>query len=302
MATQTHQSEAARLEDTRMTLGEHLEELRGRLIRSAVAFVLALVVAWGFHETLSDVVQEPLRRAVAWLNADLVEIHQAEILEQGLSPTDFFNTGIPEDASPSQRLLKPIPSDLRGDGAGSGFFFYLRVSLYFAFLGAAPVILWQLWQFIAAGLYRKEKRVVHLYFPASLLLFAAGIVFGFYVMVPYGQYFLARFSLEQFRYDPKVDEYFQFIKSLCLALGLVFQLPILMMGLARLGIVEPTFFARYRGHFLLVALLFAALMTPPDPITQMMMAVPMVLLYEVGYRLSRLGRSSSAAQASSTSA
>ena len=75
-----------------------------------------------------------------------------------------------------------------------------------------------------------------------------------------------------------------------------------MMGLARLGIVEPTFFARYRGHFLLVALLFAALMTPPDPITQMMMAVPMVLLYEVGYRLSRLGRSSSAAQASSTSA
>lgn len=266
------------LEGSRMTLGEHIDELRQRLIRSGIALVIAFVGCWVFHERLGDIALRPLTRAVAWLNEDLVGKYEERLKQDpSLARSELFRSDDPSD----QRLLDPIPMP-RGDSAGSALIFYMKVCLYFAFFLSGTYILWQLWLFVAAGLYPKEKRLVHRYFPLSAGLFLGGIVFGYFIMVPYAQYFLARMGIEQVRFDPKLEVYFGFLKSLSLALGIVFQLPIIMLVLARVGLVDPSFFRKYRGHFILVILIVAAILTPPDPFTQMMMAIPMWILYELG--------------------
>lgn len=272
------------LEGARMTLGEHIEELRTRLIRSLLALALAFVGCWIFHAQLARVALAPLTRAVDWLNADLVELHERRLeKDPGISRSDFFLSDDPQD----DRLRDPIRMP-RGDSAGSAFVFYMKVCLYFGFFLSGTYILWQLWLFVAAGLYAHEKRMVMRYFPLSVSLFLGGIVFGYFVMVPYAYYFLGAIGLEQVRLDPKLEVYFGFLKSLSLALGIVFQLPVLMIALMRLGLVEPAFFGKYRGHFLILILVVAAILTPPDPFTQMMMAVPMWILYEFGIVLGKL--------------
>lgn len=275
-----------------MTLGEHLEELRTRLIRSAVALVAVFIGSYLFVGPIANFVMAPLGRAIGMLNADLVELHEEELAsDPSLERARYFE---PAD---SRQLREPIPTRPRGDAAHSGFFFQLKICLLFALAVAGPYMLWQLWQFIAAGLYPHERRSVYRLFPAAAALFVTGVAFGYTVLVPYGYYFLARVSLLQIRHDPEVGLYFTFLNTLCLALGAVFQLPIVMTALARVDLVRAATFARYRPHFLVGALAVSALLTPPDPITQLMMAVPMVLLYEVGILLARLSARRAAAAA-----
>lgn len=279
-------TEEAQLEGSRMTLAEHLEELRTRLIRSAIAVVVGLGIGWAIHTDLASVVLWPYDRAVVWLEGDLVKMYDEEIAgDEDLTWKDYFTSADPRD-----RELLPqyrIPDKPRGDAASTGFFFYMRVCFYFALFVAGPFVLWQIWQFIAAGLYKHEKRVINTYFPVSVFLFLGGVLFGYFMMVPYALYFLARMSLGQIDYWESLDNYFSFLTSLTLALGAVFQLPIVMLALARVGIVEAQDFARYRGHFIIGALVLAAALTPPDPFTQLLMAVPMVALYELGHVLAR---------------
>lgn len=262
------------LEKSRMTLGEHLDELRSRLIKATLALLIVFVGTWVFRQEIAAIVLRPLEQTVTWLNEDLVEINQQRL----------------EDDPELERsdLRKPISSMPRGDAAGSGFFFYIKCCFYFSLFIGGPFVLWQLWQFIAAGLYQQEQRMVRRLFPFSLLLFFSGVTFGYFMLVPYGQYFLVRMGLEQVEYYPEIGVYFAFLTSLSLALGAVFQLPILMLALARLELVGPGFYSKYRGHFIVISLLTAAMLTPPDPYTQMLMAIPMVILYELGNVLARL--------------
>lgn len=267
---------------TRMTLGEHIEELRTRLLRSGIALALVFVGSYLFVNPIARFVMAPHGWAVDWLNADLVELYEARLAaDPSLERGEFF------DPPDSQLLVEPVPRRLRADGAHSGFFFQIKVCLLFSLAVAGPFMLWQLWQFIAAGLYQHERRAVYRLFPASGALFVGGLAFGYLVLVPYGYYFLARATLGELRHDPEVGLYFTFLTSLCLALGAVFQLPIVMMALARVELVEVKTFSRYRPHFLVGALFVSAMLTPPDPITQLMMGVPMVLLYELGILLAR---------------
>ena len=279
------EAERERLERSRMTLGEHLEELRARLIRSALALLVAFAVAWGFHERLLSLVIAPYERAAAWLDEDLAAIY-AERVESGEAWDEYF-TG-PDPATRELRAEKRIPELMRGDSSSTGFLVYMRVCLYFSLFVAGPVVLWQLWQFVAAGLYSHEKRVVHRYFPASVGLFLGGVLFGYAVMVPYALYFLARMSLTQIQYWETIDNYFTFLTGLTLALGAIFQLPLAMLVLSRIGLVEPAAYARYRNHMIVGALIVGAALTPPDPFTQLLMAVPMIVLYELGHVLAKV--------------
>lgn len=278
--------EEAQLDGSRMTLAEHLEELRMRLIRSAIAVVVALGLGWAIHTEIASVVLWPYERAVVRLERDLAALYNEKIAaDDELTWEDYFTSPDPEDR---QLLLQyRIPPLMRGDAASTGFFFYMRVCFYFALFVAGPFVLWQIWQFIAAGLYKHEQRVINTYFPFSVGLFLGGVLFGYFMMVPYALYFLARMSLGQIAYWESLDNYFSFLTSLTLALGAVFQLPLLMLAVARVGMVEPKDFARYRGHFIIGALVLAALLTPPDPFTQLLMAIPMIALYELGHVLAR---------------
>jgi Tat protein translocase TatC len=168
-----------------------------------------------------------------------------------------------------------------------GFIYFMKVCLYFSLFFGGPVLLWEMWQFVAAGLYRNERKVVRLYFPFSASLFLGGVVFGYFVMVPNALYFLALQTVTSIQWYQSINGYWTFLLNLTLALGAVFQLPVIMMALSKLDLVEPKTFARYRGHMLIGALLLAAVVTPPDPITQLLMAIPITVLYEAGIWIGR---------------
>ena len=279
------------LESSRMSLGAHLDELRKRLLRATVGLFVTFFACWIFHQPIAEIVLEPLERTVNWLNEDLAELYERRLLEDPeLNRDSYFR-----EVDGESVLVDPIPLQPRADAASSGFFFYLKICFYFAIFIAGPFVLWELWQFIAAGLYKKEKRVIHRVFPLSALLFFTGVLFGYFMMLPYGYYFLFGYGLEQTRPDPKLEEYLSFVTTLTLALGVIFQLPLLMMVLSRVGLVEPKSYSKHRGMFWVGSLVLAAILTPPDPFTQLMMAIPMAVLYEVGHLFARLAHRKSLA-------
>lgn len=305
-----------------MTLGEHLDELRVRLIRSAIALVVVFTVAWFFHKEIAERVLAPgEQKAIPWLNESLLErkleklIAAPSVTREELEKVfvagawlDGFDRRLkaysPEGDEDAQEaalealvgdrsaalgnLRNPVPDKLRADAAQSGMVFYLKVCFYLAAFIGGPFMLWQLWAFVAAGLYKHEKRVVYGYAPFSMGLFVAGAAFGYFYMVPYALFFLSEMGIEQFNTDLRLELYLSFFTKLSLGLGVVFQLPILMIVLARTGLVDPKIFGRYRGHFWIGSLVFSAILTPPDPYTQVMMAGPMAVLYEVGILLAKI--------------
>ena len=299
---QQNKPELDPLEESRMTLGEHLDELRRRLISSVAALFVVFIACWFFRDPISHIVLKPGERAVGWIEEARVELYEAKLVEAAAEADEkraegrevefdpaaarmeYFLTGDPED----QRLAKPTTWPPFADGASGGFFFLVKCCFYFSLFIGGPYMLYQMWLFIAAGLYKSEKRAVYSYLPFSVGLFLFGVVFGYFMTVPYGYYFVASMALETVTLLPKIEVYFTFLSSLSLAMGIVFQLPVLMIGLARLELIDPDSYGKYRGHFVISALVIAALLTPPDPYTQVMMAGPMVILYEIGVHLSRL--------------
>ncbi len=269
---------------TRMSLGGHIDELRSRLIRGVVAVLVCFVLCWSFQDPLIKLAKEPHYRAMSMLEVDFV----AEAVEKldadpELLRTEFFLTADPEDMR-----LRNFNKELIFIAPAESFLFRLKVCLYLALIVGAPFLLWQMWLFIAAGLYEKEKRGVRLYFPVSLVAFLVGTAFGFRVMVPYAIYFLNQGSID-FAYPTfSAANYLKFFASLCLALGIIFQLPLVMCFLARSRIVDPAAMARFRGHFIISAFVLAAVLTPPDPFTQAMMGIPLIALYEIGIWSSRI--------------
>ena len=267
-----------------MTLGEHLEELRTRLVRSTIVLAIAFVGAWVARTHLAEVFFQPYRTAAVRLEASLIEKLRVAVdageLEEEMAFVDAERTELTAEYKPKPRI--------KGDSASTGFFFYMKISAYFALFIGGPFLIYQLWQFVAAGLYRHERKTVMRFFPFSALLFLTGVVFGYFLMVPYALFFLADISIMQIEYYESIDTYTSFLLSLTLALGLVFQLPMLMIALSNVGVIEPTMYSRYRPHFIVGALVFAAVLTPPDPFTQMMMGIPMVILYEIGHWVARI--------------
>ena len=269
-----------------MSLGDHLEELRKRLFRGVVAVVVVFFAAYAFRVDLRGFMELPLKQAVGHLNEDLVELRNDELAEDPSIPRGLYFRTL-EDGS--EVLVEPVRSRPQVTGPFENFLVDLKVSVYAALFVGGPYLLWQLWGFIAAGLYPKERRLVLSYFPSSILLFVVGVMFAFLMMVPWGIYFLnGGSSLLTGRPDFKANEYLSFLSSLCFGLGIVFQVPIVMTACARVGLVEVKTLAKMRAHFLFGAFVIAAVFTPPDPYTQVMMAGPMVLLYEVGIMTSRL--------------
>jgi len=278
------------VEASRMTLGEHLDELRRRLIRSTIAILVAFMACWAFRVELDDIVQRPYKRAAAALNVELVERAEAAIAREGADADEWMNW-YEQAGYPELKVLRNdrvISEHMKGDAAAAGFFYFLKVCFYFALFIGGPVLLWQMWAFVAAGLYRHEKVVIHRYFPISVGLFFAGVLFGYFVLIPNALYFLALQTLESIQWYESVNNYWTFLVALTLALGAVFQLPIIMLSLARLGLVDPKVYGKYRPHMIVGSLIVGALITPPDPFTQMMMAVPIAVLYEIGHIAARL--------------
>lgn len=170
------------------------------------------------------------------------------------------------------------------------FFAYIKVAFIAGIMAASPLIFYQLWMFIAPGLYRKEKKMAIPFVISSTILFVGGALFGYFVVFPFGFKFFIGFSNEYVKALPSVKQYFSFSMKLLLAFGAVFELPVIIFFLSKMGIVTPQFLRQKRKYAILLTFALAAILTPPDVITQCMMAGPLIVLYEIGILVSRIAQ------------
>lgn len=220
---------------------EHLSELRSRLIHSFIAVGIGFAVAYAFKERLFEVLTAPLMVAM-----------------EGNENARMIFTGLPE-----------------------AFFTYLKVSLLAGIVVATPVLFYQFWMFVSPGLYRNEKKYLIPIVILSVIFFTMGTAFGYFIVFPYGFKFFLGFSNETIHALPSMKEYLSFASKMLLAFGFVFELPLVLTFMARMGIVTVPFLKKNRKYALLVFFVGAAIITPPDVVTQVMMAFPLMVLYEI---------------------
>jgi len=196
-------------------------------------------------------------------------------------------------------LLKMMPTggSLIFTSVAEAFFTYMKVAFIAGLILASPFVLYQVWAFVAPGLYRHEKKYVVPFVLAGSFFFALGICFGYYVAVPVGFKFLLGFATDFIKPMPSMKEYLSFSIKFLLAFGLVFEFPVVLVLLARIGVVDARTLARQRKYAILLIFIFAAILTPPDIISQVILALPMIGLYELSILLSRIfGKKSASAQ------
>lgn len=161
------------------------------------------------------------------------------------------------------------------------FFAYIKTAFITGIFLSAPVIFYQLWLFIAPGLYQREKRFAIPFVLFSSILFVGGALFGYFVVFPFGFRFFLGFANEYIQALPSVKQYFSFSIKLLFAFGIVFELPVVVFFLAKMGVVTATLMRKKRKYAILLTFVTAAILTPPDVITQCMMAGPLIVLYEL---------------------
>ena len=164
----------------------------------------------------------------------------------------------------------------------SPFMVPLKILLMSAFLLALPFVLWQVWAFVAPGLYSHEKKLVLPLVVSSTVLFFIGVAFCYYFVFGQVFAFIQSFAPKSITAAPDIEAYLSFVLSMFLAFGLAFEVPIAVVVLARMGVVSVQKQREFRGYFIVIALVIAAIVTPPDVVSQLSLAVPMCLLYEVG--------------------
>ena len=158
----------------------------------------------------------------------------------------------------------------------------LKITLMAAFMVALPVVLYQLWAFVAPGLYSHEKKLVLPLVVSSTILFIAGVAFCYFLVIPGMSKFIQAFAPATITAAPDIEQYFGFVLTLFLVFGIAFEVPIAVVVLARMGVVSLAQLREWRGYFIVGSFIIAAIVTPPDVISQLALAIPMCILYEIG--------------------
>lgn len=187
-------------------------------------------------------------------------------------------------------LMAALPQGVKmlSTGVVAPFFVPLKVTLFLAFLISLPIVLYQLWAFVAPGLYKREKRLVWPILFSSLLMFALGMLYCYFVVFRMVFMFIAGFSPDSVNFAPDIDAYFGFVISMFLAFGMTFEVPIVVMVLNRMGVAHYETLVKVRPYFIVGAFIIAAIVTPPDVLSQCLLALPLVILYQVGLWMVKL--------------
>jgi sec-independent protein translocase protein TatC len=168
-------------------------------------------------------------------------------------------------------------------------FLYFKIILIVGIIIASPMILYQIWRFIAPGLYTKERQWARWITFYTSICFFSGVIFAYFVMIPGMLLFAANFGTEKIKNIIDINEYFSFISMMLLASGLVFEMPVVTFILAKFGLITSKFMRKYRRHSIIVILIIAAVATPtPDPISQMIFAAPLFVLYELSIFIAKV--------------
>jgi len=242
----TAEDEAA-IEATKAPLMEHLVELRKRLIYSMLAFVICFLACFFFAKYIYAFLTEPLAATLK--------------------------------GQPNAHLIYTAP--------GETFFTYMKVGMFAGLCLAFPIIAAQVWMFVAPGLYRNERKAFLPFLVATPVLFLTGAAFVYYVMLPFALKFFAGYETQGgngtlgIELQAKVSEYFDFVSTLIIAFGLTFQLPVLLSLLGRVGIVTSAQLRSLQRYAIVGIFAVAAVITPPDAISMISLAIPLVALYEI---------------------
>lgn len=229
-------------------LRPHLVELRKRLGFSVLSIFIAFVIAFIFHEPILEWITAPLNNALTTV------------------------------ASLSEKAANGMVTTHQVGGA---FYVALKVSFFAGLLGALPFILYQLWLFVAPGLYNNEKKMVIPFVVGGSVMFFIGVLFAYYVVTPFGFQFLITFG--SFLYTPliNIEDYVGFFTKIMMGFGLAFELPVAAYFLALLGLVTDKTLKDFFRYAILIIFVLAALLTPPDIFTQLLMAAPLIILYGI---------------------
>ena len=245
-----------------MSFLDHLEVMRWHLLRSIAAIVILALVAFVFKDIVFDKIilapKEPPFPTNRWL-CQLGEILGLERL-----------------------CINSDPFDLQTVKMAEQFSMHIIVSLVAGIVIAFPYIFWEFWRFLVPALYEKEKKTATGAVFYTSLLFILGVAFGYYIIAPLSVNFLGNYKVsESVISAPTLRSYVQTITSVVLAAGIVFQLPILVYFLSKVGLVTPDFLKRYRRHALILIVTLSAIITPPDIFSQVLVALPLMILYEI---------------------
>jgi sec-independent protein translocase protein TatC len=184
-------------------------------------------------------------------------------------------------------LIKPV-GKLVFTAPAEAFVARMTLTFFGGLFLALPVILYQIWRFVAAGLKENEIKYVHFFAPCSFFLFIAGGFFAYFIIIPISIRFLLGFATDVIVPMITITSYISFVGTMLLAFGVVFELPLILMFLTKIGIATPAFLIQKRRYAIVIILIVSAVITPPDFITQLIMAVPLIILYEAGIIASKL--------------
>ena len=245
-----------------MSFLDHLEDLRWLLVRSCAVIVIMGLITYFFNEIIFD-----------------------DIIFGPTSPNfityRFFcevaqTLGITGDI-----CVKELPFTIQNTSMEGQINVLIWTCITAGFILAFPYILYELWRFISPALYQKEKKNALVFIVVSSILFFLGVLFGYFIIVPLSINFVATFSVSSVvKNEFNLDSYIGMIKTSVIAAGLFFELPIIIYFLAKLGLVTPNFLRKYRKYAVVILLIIAAIVTPPDVVSQITVAVPMLLIYE----------------------
>lgn len=194
-------------------------------------------------------------------------------------------------------LLKPARdsgAELQNLKPFGQLFLYVQVAIIIGVIISIPNIFYQLWKFIAPALHKRERKYILSIVIFSSLCFLIGVAFAYFVMLPLTLKFAAQFGSTDIKNQFAIDEYMSIIISVMLAAGIVFELPMISFFLSKLGILKPSFMKKYRKHAIVIIMIAAAILTPgTDPVSQIMLAIPLVVLYEISILISKLSQKKS---------
>ena len=323
------------IEQSKMSFGEHLEELRLALFKSLFALLLGTLVGLTVGWSVVDYIQTPLRDALETFFREQAEQQQLKrfeemqaagmqvpedietaaqrLAEENLVPRDVYvprselrqalGEGSPDSAksAPPQfmrdemvrlRVYEPLEDNSRlsliGLSAHEPFMVYVKASLVVGAVIASPLVFYFIWDFVAAGLYRHERKYIYIYLPISLVLFFTGAALAFFVVFDFVLDFLFWFNQQMgITPTPQISEWMSFVLLLPLGFGVSFQLPLVMLFLERIGVFSvETYLQKWRIAVLVIAIL-SMFLTPADPGSMLLMGVPLVGLYFGGILLCR---------------
>lgn len=246
----------------------HLDELRSTILKSVIAiFIFAILFFVAKDLFVEKIVFGPTKLDF---------------------PTFKFWCFISHKLGMGDKLcVSEIKYSLQATAVSGAFMAHLIVSVVGGIIVSFPYVFFQFWKFVKPGLRQSETKAVRGMTFYTSFLFFLGVLFGYYVILPLSLQFLGGYDFGGIKVEPNIGSYMKLFASLCLATGIIFQLPIAVYFMSKLGIVTPTFLKKYRKHALIAVLILSAIITPPDLTSQILVAIPVMILYEVSILVSK---------------